>query len=1077
MAKTTGSKSENSMKRSGEIREKQNIWKWIAIGSVAAVGIFCLAAGVLMYHIDTKEQILATYDEAKVEIETDAYLAEETLAEGMPVRRFLDQEAPEAEEGDNRDVFRIIEVIPHEVCSIFPYYIDWKTPEGYDENTPLGYDGLLVAAQIANTGTGGSSGVNMFSSQNTKAIDSRPYTYIEEIQIKEYFDNLSDYTGFTGNDNKKGARWFRKTKDENALLESEYGYFEYVGENNGLFYISASSVAGMNNLNNGIHFEIQAVCREGTEDPKGYIYVQDPAYYWSKDSAGSSMPNYVVDGTQKPVLGVTKYNYDLKFAKETDGNYIVENYVCNLTGGEEFEYDIMLEDSAVNTWLSGFSFREGGNYQVKSYLRNDTTGQYVRFATNDGVSDGLEENDANLAAGYFLLDETNSYQDVPRYNVSFEASPDGTVGFYMPNTPASTASLNDYYFVYKGNNQGTYKVSFLYAPSETTQTQYMAEIVEVSNNQGRYALTTTSTSGTNQEPIYSKTENVTGAVYDYAEVITYIDAWSGIHAQRYDYKVGVGGMTGVINGGSWSVSAGEVGGWVYVPLESESEMEQTFLRDVQKDTAGIVSNTDAYFQPGDRIYVTGQKRPYRFYCQDGLQNNEWFKLLCYSNNPMDPEGNTPYSTMVDGVGYDFEKTVEENMTNEVTKQLLDAFDGQFRIEIIQKQPQNLTVEDVMSADLIYISNQSGIRGMNLLWNEISDSIYDESLPHYPESYGNCYPLSPEQDISAEVLRVLYDECIYERNRALIVCYSVIETLEEREGDYITRNLTKLYYMMDYFDDSLTWAYFMPDFYPEVANEDYSRIRLVDGEMTVDTYVDKKYGTYNVEFPDSEDEEITEDDIAEYEGERGKYQFNQVNWLRKYFWVLKDPSTGAWEHIYSFQNDVFHWANQVRNEETKMTIAYYLDPLFSQGNELHRNIWQILRNRRLDTSVLVVEVTNAEKTAEAVPRNIIYADELDPESFDIDYKVMLLGTPKKPSSLTDITLTFEDGSSAGYGAILEYGVENTNNVRHGFTQDHTTNGLLNPSVTMRKVIITATDSNGKEGTAEVYVVVREAFMLN
>ncbi len=1071
------------MKQSVKKEGKQNIWKWIAIGSVAAVGIFCLATGLFLAREnadDAQTADAADTQAAKLVMETEAYAAQEKAAEGMPVRKFVDQGAPEAEEGDNRDVFRIIEVIPHEACSIFPYYVDWKTPEGYDANTPLGYDGLLVAAQFANTGeSGDASAVNMFSKQDVAAKDSRPYTYIIEQNIKEYFENLSDYTNFANvNDNNRGARWFRKTKDQYTLLESEYGYFEYVGENNGLFYINVSRIAGevidygnwQQTIDTGIHFEIQAVPRDGAENPKGYIYVQDPAYYWSKDSAGSSMPDY--QGNQ--IKGLTKYNYDINFQKSDTGTYKVQNYVCSLTGGEEFEYDLMLEESAVGTWTSGFYFRENGNYKVASYTRNDTSGKYVRFGTSNGQSDGLEQVNSTLSEGYFLLDETNAYQDVPRYDVTFQAVTGDENGSYMPNAP--TAVGNDYYFVYKGNNKGTYKVSFLYAPSATTEVLYSASIAEVSNNQGRYALATTSTSGSSMEPVYNKTENVSGMLYDYAEVVTYIDAYSGIQSQLYDYY-NYNGVTGVVNGSTWNSTGGlaEYGGWVYVPLESAEEMEQTFLKDIKKDTVGVNSNTDAYFTPGDRIYVTGQQRPYRFYCQDGLQNNEWFKLLCYANNPMDAEGTTPYSVMIDGVGYDFEKTAEENLTNEVAKQLLDAFDNQFRIEIIQMQPQNLTVEDVMSADLIYISNQEAINGLSKHWNNLSDAMSEASLPEC--DWDTYCPLTEEQDISTEVLMTLYDECIYERNRALIVAHSVTKEDGNNEVSWpIERNLTKLYHMMNFFDEALTWAYFMPDMYPDVAVAEYSKIRQVGGEATVDVYKDNATGMYNLIFPDEDSDEDAEA-VALASVEDENLQTNLVMWAKDYFMVYSPEDLGRNYPFYAYQNDIGANANFVREGETKLTVKYYIDPLFSNGGIMHRNIWQILRNRRLDTSVLVVEVTNAEKTAETVPRNIIYADELDPNSFDIDYKVMLLGTPRNPSSLTDITLTFEDGTVAGHGTTLEYGVENTNNVRQGFTQDGTAGGELNPSITMRKVTITATDSNGKQGTAEVYVVVREAFMLN
>ena len=1004
----------------------------------------------------------------------------------------MDQGAPEAEEGDNRQVFRIIEVIPHEACSIFPYYVDWKTEEGYDANTPLGYDGLLVAAQFANTGNSGdASAVNMFSKENVVAKDSGPYTYLVNQYVENYFTNYSFYDNLASErDNNRGGRWVRKTLDVNGdkltsnptpyLIEAPYGYFEYVGEGKGLYYINVSRVAGevidyggwQQTINNGIHFEIQAVPRKGTEEPKGYIYVKDPAYYWSKDSVGSSMPDF--NGTF--VSGLTKYNYDLSFTKSSasTATYKVDKYVRSLVGGEEYEYELVLEDSAVSTWESGFYFKKGGKYQVDTYTEA-TNGKYVRYATSDGTTDKLEEVNTNLQPGYFLLAEAGEYQGATRYNVTFKKAADGEEGYYMPNSPVAVGA--NYYFEYKGKNKGTYKLSFLYAPETTTEALYEAQIQQVTNNQGRYALATTSTSGSNKEPVYDKTENVTGAVYDYAEVVTYIDANTDKVNTAFDYY-NYNGIVGVGRGDTWQ--QGECGGWVFVPLEKAEEMKQTYVKDLRKDTEGKNSNTDAYFKQGDRIYVTNQQRIARVYTRDGLQNNEWFKLLCYSSNPMDAEGETPYSTVIDGVGYDLEKTAEENLTNEITQQLLEAFDGKYRIEIIQMQPQNLTVDDVKSADLIYISNQEAINGLSLNWNDISDAIHDESLPDC--DWDTYCPLTEEQDISTEVLMTLYDECIYTRNRALIVGHSV--TKEDRVNEVswpIERNLTKLYHMMNYFDEALNWAYFMPEMYPEVAKEEYSKIRQVGGEATVDTYKSAN-GMYNLEFPDLDgEEEDSEEAEGAEEPESGEedenLQLEQVLWARDYFRVFAPTDLERNNPIYADQNDIGANANFVRLGETKLTVKYYMDPMFSRIGTTHQNIWQILRNRQLDTSVLVVEVTNGELTAETTPRRIIYADEFDPNSFDVDYKVLLLGTPKNPSSLVDITLTFEDGTVAGHGTTLEYGVENTTNVRQGFTMDGTQSGSLNPSVTMRKVTITATDSNGKTGTAEVYVVVREAFMLN
>lgn len=1029
-----------------EKSNKKNIGKWLAAASVVLAAVVSAAAGIFLKLDTEKKGKEVSFVQA--EVKTEAVISEEKA-----VRSFLNQPAAKPEEGDNREVFRIIEVIPHDACSIFPYLVDWKTEEGYDKNTPMGYDGILVSAQFS----GGSynSSFNMFSYPDVPAKDSRPFTYIEEKFAREYFDKLEDYnTKFTNlYDRNRGGCWFRKTRSESELVEEPYGYFEYVGEGKGLYYINTNLVAGEKDewgytiSAEGLHFEIQAVPREGSDAPGGYMYARDPAYYWSKESVSSSMPQY----QGQNVEGLTGYNYDLKFETSDSGEYEADKISYSLTGGEGYDYDLKLVESAVKDWKSGFYFQSGGSYEVDSFTPAKD-GEYVRYA--DGKkTDKLEETHEELAAGYFLLDKDKTYTGVQRYKVTFKEAEQGQ-GCYMAAAP-DTWEGNNYYFEYKGQGKGSYKVSFLYAPN--ADVTYEASIVKVTNNQGSYALATLTTSGEGK-PVYSD-EIVEGAVYDYAEVITWIDAFKESDSM---WKAGVdssnaySGRRGVTSGNYGNQT--EVGGWVFVPVEEAGAMEQTFLKDIRTQTLGVNSNTDSYFTPGERIYVYGQKRPYRFYCRDGLQNNEWFKLLCYSSHPLDSE--KPYSEMINGEGYDFNKTAQENLNNEMTKQLLNAFDGQYRIEIIQMTPERLTPEDVRSADLIYISNQEGINGMSENWNAISNALQDEELTRC--NWDTVCPFDEEQDISSDTLMTLYDECIYERNRALIVCHSVIS-----DDNGINRNLTKLYYMMNFFDEALSWAYFMPDMYPDVADEDFSRIRISDDYETamVDVYRGGEFETFNSVF---EEEKASEDEeYPQYNIEAWQVQFFQV-WTT---WYYSTPLPG-----FEFQNDIAFWANKVQDGETKLTIAYYIDPMF-MSSVTKDNIWKILRNRKMDNGMIVVEVINGEMTGETVPRRVIYADEFDPESFDIQYKVMLMGGSKSPAPVQDITLTFEDGSLAGKGALLEYNAENINNVRGGFTVDGTQAGILNPSVTMRTVTITASDANGKTGSAEVYVVVREAFNLN
>lgn len=1041
------------MKQRTENNKKMNIWKWLAAGSVALVILVSVACGLFLHwNIWDKSE---NANEKVMKAETEAVVNEEKLE----TRTFLNKPAPAAEAGDNRQVFRIIEVVPHEACSVFPYFVEWETEKGYDLNTPLGYDGIMMSAQLGSFGGGGGSGFNMFCEEETLAKDSRPFTYVEEKYVRPYFENLSDYdTNFySETDQNRGGNWFRKTKDDNTLIEQQYGYFEYVGEGKGLYYINTSLIAGIKDAygnitsTEGVHFEIQAVPRKGTEAPKGYMYVCDPAYFWSKYSGGSTAkPKYEGNIVQ----GITDYNYDLKFtADAVNGKYVVNNVVYSAKAEDEYAYDIKVNPSEVATWAKGFYYQEDGLYEVQSYVEA-TNGKYIRYADPDR-DDGCDP--ANL--GYFLLKESGMYEGATRYNVVFKEADSGK-GSYMAKAPESFTG-NEFTFVYRGKGKGSYKVSFLYAP-ESTETKYAEEIVEVSTGQGGYALTTTSTDGSGK-PKYSKEASVPGAVYDYAEVVTYIDAYSGYaHGAAVDDRYG---RKGVTSGTKWGNPMEEVGGWVFVPLEKAEDMKQTFLKDVKTDSDQQNSNTDVFVSKGQRIYVNGQKRVNRFYCKDGLQNNEWFKLLCYSNNPKDET--KPYSEMVDGVGYDFEKTVKDNMNNKITQQLIKAFDGQFRIEIIQKEPQYLTVDDVKSADLIYISNQEGINGMSLNWNNISNRLKDESLPNC--DWSTVCPWKDGQDISAEVLMTLYDECIYEQNRALIVCHSVMQT-ESSGNEYPMRsNLTKLYYMMNLFDNALAWARFMPEQYPDVADDNFSKIRISGGyeTATVDVYSGGDYGTFNSVFEEASSPE------AEYP------QYNLEDWVIQYFLVRTTDNGSAPVPGFEFQNDIGYWANIVQEGETKLTVKYYIDPMFMSATT-KANIWKILKNRKLDTSMLVIEVTNGEMTGETVSRRVIYADEFDPQSFDIKFKVLLLGTPRYPSSLTDITLTFEDGSDAkavNSDIVLEYGRENTNNVRHGFTVDGLRDSDLNPSKTVRKVTITATDSNGKTASTDVYVIVREAFMLN
>lgn len=1002
-------------------RQKKHVTPYILVAFVLLLVIFlCMEVHNRINDdsMNEKEKQAASYS-------IDTYVS---LAKTAGERVFLNKGEPEPTAGDERTKFKILEIIPHDVCSVFPYMVDWKTEEEYDKNVPIGYEGLLAASIYAG------SGVQMFSDEEATSKDSKPYT-IKKQAVKSL--QLSDYMIEIGPSSNPKGKWYRETKNGAEGLLKEDGYFEYVGEGKGLYYLAAYYVANKSQPR-GIQWEIQAIERKGVENPKGELYVKDPAYYWSIDHISSAKPQYRGDA----VISQTGYDYNLSFSADTKGKYTADLSKIKTSTDMDFEYLLCIDDAKINDWVNGFSFQKKGNYIIDSAEISEK-GNYIRIS--DSIHDDKFLSDTlQIDKGFFrLYEEATDGIVTKRYNIKLK---EDDAGFYVANPPLTwNSSEKGYYFKYVGIKKGIYHVPFLYTEAGKDVQKYKAYVEKVTVNQGEYSLTSTTISE-EKTPVYTD-EAGANLPKDYAKVITQIDFTDAVAEKGVDdiYNSGIG----VALGGT---GENEKGGWIFVPVTDSSEMEVSFLSKVQKNSYNQNSNTDTFFKKGTRVYVKNQERRYRYYCRDGFYNNEWFKLLCYSNNPQDAE--KPYTEMINGTGYDFDKTAAENLANENTKLLLKGFDQEFRIVIEQKTPEEVTPEDIENADLIYISNQEGVNGLAGNWDNISDarvSMKQDGLTPLIEK-GNIQPFTDEQDLSPEVLMTIYDECIYERNRALIVVQSVIDG-----DDVISRNMTKLYYMMNFYDEAEIWAYFLPGLYPDVAVDAYSKI---NNDATVNICKDNKYQRYNHEFIDTED--------------GGNAEYSIENWNMDYFKIWED---NYGDHsIYHFNYDIGALKNTVLEGDTKLALAYYLAGIFMDPLTKD-NIWKILNNRQLDTSKIIVEIINGTVTSETVTKRVIYADEFDPASFNIRYKIFLLGSSKKPVILQNITLSFEDGTLAGNAAGKEFDTEYVNNVRAGYTLDRSENGTLNPAVTMRKVTITANATNDKVGSADVYVILREAFNLN
>lgn len=1002
----------------------------ITAGTAAAVLVFSCIAGVFL-HAGRTSGIHGSAEESgsgspDISVEFGAVLAEENQA----VHTMLNKPAAGADPDDKRSVFKIIEVIPHEACSVFPYLVEWGSPEMYDKNVTIGYEGLMALT----TGWG----VLMFNEEDTKARNGNPFTIDRESIRQSMLENYEMPMSAASSPNGK---WYRKTQDDKDGMLTQDGYFEYVGEGKGLYYLSASYITDDPD-GKGVRYETRAVARKGTEAPKGELYVSDPAYYLAKDHQAIARPNF----NGRLVVSQTGYHYDLSFTQESGGRYVADMDSIQASANPEYSYQLVIPDAETAGWAAGFSYAAGGNYVVDSAVP-DAAGNYVRIS--DGSKpDGYTQ--AGLDLGYFRLASPED-GGAQRYRLELKQEADGC---YYANKPVVWSGLaaETYFFQYAGESKGFYDVAFQYSVDASLK-HYEETLVQVKPENGRYALTATSKTE-HGNPVYKEKEG-TSYPADYTNIVKNIsfhdlanaNKKDAVYNPNSDYNAGIG----VNLGGLDNSLDSECGGFVFVPISNKKDREETPVSSLPQNTAGKNSNTDGLYKVGDRIYVTGQERRYRYYCRDGFYNNEWFKLLCYSNHPLDPS--KPYTEMINGVGYDYDKTSGENLADKNTKALLEAFNQNMRIEIVQITPEKLTPADIKSAQLIYISNQEGLHSLSDQWNQISDARVEAGLdPLEKCTWTN--KCSNYGDLSDAALMTIYDECIWKRDRALIASIDIINS-----SGSARKNLEKLGYFMNFFVEARNWAEFMPQKYPDIANEEFSRIKNdTDVEVCLTRYEVKPndFRThYNWGFDSSEAE-------------------SHSSWRPEYFQVFSKKDGNSIKAGYEHANYIDWNIGEVQDGETKLTIGYWL-PGFLQkiGNSIR--IWEILQNRQEDNSTLAIEVVNAQMTAGATAELAVYADEFDNDTFRVIYKVHLLGGVTKPE--LNVSCEWEDGTVLAENRNASYATEYEVSTRAGFTADGSEGGSLNPALVKKKLMIKAKNANGKEAQAEVWVIVREGFDLN
>ncbi|MGN0377927.1 MAG: hypothetical protein ACI4ED_09855, partial [Suilimivivens sp.] len=781
------------MKRK-EQKQENRIVKYIVIGCVLLVACMSVLAG----------RYLCLSDKESTEnVGVGAQTEEDALVKeaGAVMAQKAQFENSFSNNSDGKKVIRIVEVIPHEICSVFPYLIDWKDVETYNEKTFLGYEGIRY-----------------LTIQATKAgLTSHQYSLKKEGITRDYLNDYDVTFIQEGNWAWNIGIWRQTKMDKEDDILNVNGYFEYVGDNKGLYNINLDNLVKEGSTDLGIRYDIMAMKRKGTESKQGEWEVKDARYYWAKDYA-----NDVVYPTGE-IKNRTGYNYDLQFQVGDYGGNSAEyrihkisvNVSDSVTPKEGYEYAAVLASGI--EWTGGYTYSGQGNYKVLSltkYLVNETTDltdKYIRIN-----SDSKDDGEGGFSSGYFRLYTTEDNVQVGDtvYSLTFTPVSKGEKGSYILNPAAvqsainkdKTKALTEILFEYVGEGKGNYDIAFIYGPDDGTGALYSCTLLEVSNGDGRYALTSTESDA---ELLYEKVGTNKG---DYSKVVTSIDCagidytiyngvdWSMDVEGYYDPGVKLQGLTM-----GCDANGNEYGNWVFHTVDSDELNGITKIEELE----------NGQIPANKRIYVYGQNRKNRCYAQNGFENNEWFKLLLYLSTE---DGSEPLAYQDYAAGILTPLQIKEKYATEI-----EGFDRAYRIEIIQRTPGELTADDVEKADLVYFGTTIGLPGLTTaVWKDLQEKGLD-----LPDCNGDS--LEYQSDLSAEALMAIYDNCLYEKTTALLFSAKDFGGYVG-EGDNVTSNLGKMAFMTNLFNDPTKFSLFIEG-YPE-KEEDYTTIHPDNADVTV-----------------------------------------------------------------------------------------------------------------------------------------------------------------------------------------------------------------------------------------------------
>lgn len=260
------------------------------------------------------------------------------------------------------DKLNVLEIIPHDYCSVFPYLIG-----GMEEDTPIGVDGINKLAYALGSST--------LVQEPTAAAGSRlrPFTAVHDMYRQDHLENVeasskksyAELVTITPRDgNLEDADKWHIVVPKEKEKKTESGYFKYVGQNKGPY-----------NLNNA-----QKDYRIN-KNSKGKYDVKNFAYY---------VNNLEVDSyTDAKVVTATKRNYKVFFTTKASAG-----------AGANDRYSVVQRRSTGGNLVDEATLNEKGIYY------KDSDGKYILDKEQEAKKENPELQYYDVT---FTHDKTGSY--------------------------------------------------------------------------------------------------------------------------------------------------------------------------------------------------------------------------------------------------------------------------------------------------------------------------------------------------------------------------------------------------------------------------------------------------------------------------------------------------------------------------------------------------------------------------------------------------------------------------------------------------------------------------------------------